>query len=197
MEGSFWNDADGSISPSLLKDFLVTLDYGSRKLMVGPLPARPDGAQAGGAADRYIAPEMKDYTAVYQSGSDLIFPGTVNGKMPMLFLLDTAMGSSVLSPGAAHEIVGGHRDGKYEVRDGRKVDTTFSAGDVTLAFARLTQNVARIGTFDTSRFSKDVGMEISGLICEATLRGLTIHVDYRDGLIKLDFDPKKVGAFAR
>jgi hypothetical protein len=27
-------------------------------------------------------------------------------------------------------------------------------------------------------------------------QGLTIHIDYRDGLVKLDFDPKRAGAFS-
>jgi hypothetical protein len=39
-------------------------------------------------------------------------------------------------------------------------------------------------------------LEISGIIGDATLRGLTIHIDYRDGLVKLDYDPKRAGAFS-
>jgi len=197
MSGEYWNDADGSMSMSLLSDFLVTLDYPTHKLILGPLPARPGGTSASGLEDRYIAPEMKDYTAVYRSGSDLILPGAANGKFPMLFLLDTAVGYSFLSPSAAHEVAEGHRDSKYEVRaTGSKVDTAFSGGDVTLSFARLNQYITHIASFDTWMFSKDTGMEISGLIGDATLRGLTIRIDYRDGLVKLDYDPKRAGAFS-
>jgi tetratricopeptide repeat protein/aspartyl protease len=197
MDGEFWNDADGSFSMSLLSNFLVTLDNPSHKLILAPLPARPGGMSASGLEDRYIAPEMKDYTAVYRSGSDLIFPGMANGKYPMLFLLDTAVGYSFLSPLAAHEVAEGHRDRKYEVRDtGSKVDAAFSGGDVTLSFARLNQYITHIDSFDTWMFTKDTGMEISGLIGDATLRGLTIRIDYRDGLVKLDYDPKRAGAFS-
>ena len=45
--------------------------------------------------------------------------------------------------------------------------------------------------FDTSRISKNVGMEISGFIGARTLRLLTIHIDYRDGLVKFDYDPNR------
>jgi tetratricopeptide (TPR) repeat protein len=197
LDGEFWNDADGSFSMSLLSDYLVTLDYPSHKLFLGPLPPRPGSTPANGLEDRYIAPEMKDYTAVYRSGSDLILPGAANGKHPMLFLLDTAVGYSFLSPLAAHEVAEGHRDRKYEVREtDTKVDTAFSAGDVTLSFAHLNQYITHIGSFNTWMFSKDAGMEISGIIGDATLRGLTIRIDYRDGLVKLDFDPKRTGAFS-
>lgn len=115
----------------------------------------------------------------------------------MLFLMDTAVGYSMLSPEAAHQVAEGHRDRKYEIRDTSfTVDTSFSAGDVKLSFAGVTQNISQIRSFDTSMFSKDAGMEISGLIGDATLRGVVIHIDYRDGLVKLDFDPKRAGAFS-
>jgi hypothetical protein len=197
MDGLFWSDADGAISMNLLSDFLVMLDYPGHKLILGPLPARPASTPANGPGDRYIAPEMKDYATVYRAGSDLILPGFINSKYSALFLLDTSMGYSMLSPEVSHEIAEGHRDSKYEVRDtSGAVDTSFSAGDVTLSFAHVNQYVTHIGSFDTSRFSRDAGMEISGFIGQATLKGLTIHIDYRDGLVKLDFDPKRAGAFS-
>jgi hypothetical protein len=46
-------------------------------------------------------------------------------------------------------------------------------------------------------FSKDAGLDISGLIGNTTLQGLTMRIDYRDGLVKLIYDPKKAGAFSR
>jgi hypothetical protein len=34
-------------------------------------------------------------------------------------------------------------------------------------------------------------MEISGLLGATTLDLLTIHIDYRDGLVKFDYDPNR------
>ena len=198
LDGSYWNDADGSISMTLFSDYLVTLDYPSEKLILGPLPAKPGVTIKSGVDDGYIAPEMKDYTSFYRSGSDLMLPGSVNGKRTMLFVVHTAIGNSALSPAAAHEIVTGHRESKYEIRGiNNNFDHTFTAGNVSLAFANLTQNIKLIPTFDTSAFSNDTGMDISGLIGNATLHGLTMHIDYRDGLMKMTYDPKKAGAFSR
>jgi len=104
MDGHFWNDADGSFSPSIFSNSLVTLDYPGGKLILDALPTRPESTPASGIDDRYIAPEMKDYVSVYRAGSDLILPGAINGKRTMLFVLDTAISDSVLSPGAAHEV---------------------------------------------------------------------------------------------
>jgi tetratricopeptide (TPR) repeat protein len=196
LDGKYWNDADGSISMTLFSDYLVTVDYPSYKLILGPLPAKPGMTIKSGIDNGYIAPEMKDYTAVYRSGSDLILPGTINGKRPMLFVLDTAIGPSVLSPEAAHEVATGHRESKYEIRDMNSTfDHSFTAGNVTLTFANLTQNINLIPTFDTLMYSKDTGMDISGLIGNSTLHGMTMRIDYRDGLVKLTYDPKKAGAY--
>jgi len=197
MDSAFWNDADGSFSPILFSNSLVTLDYPAQKLILDPLPVKPGNTPAGGPEDRYLAPEMKDYMPIYRSGSDLMLPGSINGKRTMLFVLDTAISDSVLSPIAAHEIDKGRRDSKYEMREGNgKVDTSFSPGNVVLSFANFSRNIDRAHTFNTSMFSKDAGMDISGLIGNMTLQGLTMRIDYRDGLVKLIYDPKKAGAFS-
>jgi tetratricopeptide (TPR) repeat protein len=198
LDSTFRNDADGAISMTLFSDYLVTLDYPIQKLTLGPLPVKPGATIRNGIDDGYIAPEMKDYTAVYRSGSNLMLPGSVNGKRTMLFVLDTAFGVSVLSPAAAHEVATGHRESKYEIRGmNSNFDRTFTAGNVSLAFAGLSQNIALIGTFDTSAFFRDTGMDVSGMIGNATLHGLTMRIDYRDGLVKLTYDSKKAGAFSR
>lgn len=131
---------------------------------------------------------MKDYTPVYRAGTDVIVPVMVNKKVPKVFLIDTATGPTMLSPEASHEIAQGHKDSKYEVRDlGGKTDTRFSAGDVQLSFAGLTQNVTHIASFDTARFTADAGIAVSGVLGNATLRDVTMRLDLRDGLVKLEY----------
>jgi len=185
MEGLFGNDGDGIISTNLFSDFLLTLDFPAHKLMLEPLPPLPEGASANG--DRTVAPEMKDYTQVYRVGTDVMVPVMVNRKFPKLFLMDTAVGFTMLSPEAAHEIAEGHKDRVYEVRDLNGTDARFSAGDVQLSFAGLTQNVTHIASYDTSRFTADAAMQISGLLGNSTLRDVTVHLDLRDGLVKMDY----------
>lgn len=190
----FTDGADGLIGMDILSDYLVTLDYPAEKLILSPLPPRPATAVAqDGLYNRYIAPEMNDYTPIFRTGgSDLIVPTLVNGKRPMLFVVATGVIPSVLSPGAAFEVVKGHKDPKYEVRDYKeRVINNYSAGDVTLNFAKMSWSEVHIPSFDTSRFSDDAGMEISGLIGLRMLNHMTVHIDYRDGLMKFDYDPSK------
>jgi predicted aspartyl protease len=199
MEATHFSDgADGLIGMDILSDYLVTLDYPAEKLILSPLPARPDaGTSPNGLYNRYFAPELNGYTPVFRTGSDLIMPASVNKRRPMLFVLDTAIGPTVLSPGAAFEVVKGRRDSKYEVRDAKgMVQADYSAGDVTLNFAGISWGELQIHGFDTSKFSDDAGMEISGLIGLRTMSHMTLHIDYRDGLVKFDYDPKRTSLFS-
>ena len=198
MDGNFPNNADGIIGMDLLSSFLVTFDYPGKKLVLSPLPPRPQQASStDGLYNRYIAPEMKDYIPVFRSGTDVILPMKVSEKWTWLFVLDTAVGYTYLSPEGQFEFNMGHRDDKYEARDANgRVPTSYTGGHAKLAFGDVSWMESPIGSFDTSRFTDDAGAEISGLLGLKSLGNFTTHIDYRDGLVKLDFDPKRKTPFS-
>jgi predicted aspartyl protease/cytochrome c-type biogenesis protein CcmH/NrfG len=145
-----------------------------------------------GPYDRYIAPEMKDYTEVYRVGQYLILPTGLNFSKIKLFILDTGAWTTTISPPAAREVTKVHSGAPVQVRGlNGEVQKVYSADEITFRFANLAQKVDDVIAFDTSKISKDSGIEISGFLGAATLRQLTIHIDYRDGLVKFDYDPKR------
>jgi hypothetical protein len=105
----------------MMTRFLVTLDYPGLKLRLDPLPSpvaatpqpalalvsssasQPDGSLP--LQDRYIAPEMKDYSTAFRVGFDFLVPADIstkempNGSQVKLFLLDTG--------GLAHDNLAG------------------------------------------------------------------------------------------
>jgi hypothetical protein len=233
-------DTDGLIGMDVFDQFLVTLDYPMRKLVLGPLPPRPgeekpaaqalqtdtseaasDSEEAAptapttaaanqnapavaqaakptphGPYDRYVAPEMKDYTQVYRVGHDLIFPAALNLEKSApdhetlrLFIMDTGAWATTISPQAAREVTKIHWDDTVVQGLSGKVNKVYTTGDISFSFAHLTQKTWGVYSFDTSGISRNVGMEISGFIGANTLSLLTIHIDYRDGLVKFDYDP--------
>jgi predicted aspartyl protease len=152
---------------------------------------------AHGPYNRYIAPEMKDYTHIYRVGHLLILPAglsseKVQSEKVRLFVLDTGAFSTTISPQAAREVTKVRSD-YFKQASGisGKVENVFSADQVTFRFAHLSQKGNGVFSIDTSRISKNVGMEISGFLGANTLDQLTIHIDYRDGLVKFDYDPKR------
>lgn len=200
-------DVEGLIGADVFAQFLVTLDYPMRRLVLRPLPSRPgnkdetrkdattlDTGEASGLHDRYIAPEMKDYTPVYRSGPYLMLPANLNAgaagaAKTGLFLIDTGSWSTAISTEAARQMTRARIDSSMSVEgmNGR-VEKVYSVGDITFGFAQLRQKAPQVVAFDTSSISKNAGMEISGFLGASMLGQLTIHLDYRDGLVKFDYD---------
>ena len=177
---------------------------GEQSKAAGPEPAAAGaaaGAASGGAApanatrgpfDRYVAPEMKDYDKVYRVGHNLILPAGLNGKDVRLFIMDTGAFATTISPEAARDVTHVRSDDMHHVHGiSGEVNKVFSADEITFRFAQLSQKVSDVVAFDTSHISKSANMEISGFLGATTLNLLTIHIDYRDGLVKFDYDPKR------
>ncbi|MBV8069103.1 MAG: aspartyl protease family protein [Acidobacteriaceae bacterium] len=215
---------DGLIGMNVFSNFLVTLDYPMRRILLGPLPPRPhdaasvkpslatnadensavensgsDGKQATpahGAAiepqDRYIAPEMADWTKVYRVGHQLLIPAALNQSVLKLFILDTGAFSTTVSPEAAREVTKVHSNYDMTVRGlSGKVNKVYSTGEMTFDFANLRQPASGVVAFDMSAISKHTGLEVSGFIGITTLGQLRVKIDYRDALVKFDYDPRR------
>lgn len=198
------DDGDGLIGMDVFSDFLVTIDYPMHKVQLGPLPVPPAQGTApvvttlktqvasvddptipgAGPVDRYIAPEMKDYTQIYRVANDLILPAGLNSAQVKLFILDLGASTTNISPSAAMDVTKVHEK-----------DTGFGkiliADEITYNFAHMSQKVNGVVAADTSMISKNVGMEISGFIGANTFSLLVMHIDYRDGLVKFDYIPNR------
>lgn len=209
-------ESDGLIGMDVFDKFLVTLDYPMRKLSLDPLPKRPDeaaqqapslntgpaeepakGGDSGNTQNtathelenRYVAPEMKDYFPVYRVGHQLLIPTALNKSALKLFVLDTGSFTTSISPEAAREVTKVHSDDRVTVKGiSGKVAKVYSSDKITFRFANLSQEVDDVVTFDTSSIGRNLGLEVAGLIGATTLSQVTMHIDYRDGLVKFDYD---------
>jgi hypothetical protein len=197
MDVNFPNGAEGIVGLEVLSPYLITLDFQAKKLSLEMLPPRPKEMIAtDGLYNRFIAPSMKDYASMLISGSDMILPVSIHENPPMLFVLDTAISYSAVSPQAASMLTTGHKDLKLEDRNARANWNVISLnGDQAMSFAGVSLKESPIVPFDTAAFTDDSGTEISGLIGLKTLSRMTIHIDYRDGLVKFDYDPARKSPF--
>jgi tetratricopeptide (TPR) repeat protein len=204
-------DVDGLIGPDVFRDYVVTLDYPGRELRLGPLPT-PPGQQAttvaslstsgdrtenpvslaDSARDRYIAPEMKDWTPVFRSQHMLIVPTLINTSPVKLFLLDTGSQYSLLSPSAAKE-VGQASDftGMQLTGVNGVVRTVPAVSNVSMLIGPVRQTRRNMLILDTGGITRSAGIEISGIIGFPILRELVLSIDYRDNLVHFTYDPKK------
>ena len=147
--------------------------------------------------DRYVAPEMANWTKVFRFGQMMLLPTFVNDAPALLFGLGTGAFANVLS------LREGRQLGKVYSEDrlhfyglSGKVNKVYSS-QMTLQFAHLQQPSMGVVTFDLAPQSRRIGTEISGFLGFAMLRVLEVKLDFRDGLVDFEYDPRRVSAFTR
>jgi len=147
--------------------------------------------------DRYIAPEMTNWTKVFRFGHTVLVPTFVNDSPAMLFGLDTGAFANILSVRAGRQVGKLGSEERLRVRGlNGEVNKVYSA-KATLRFGHLQQPSMDIITLDLSPQSRRVGTEVSGFLGFAMLRVLELKLDYRDGLVDFEYDPKRVPALVR
>jgi tetratricopeptide (TPR) repeat protein len=148
--------------------------------------------------DRYIAPEMADWTKVFRFGHSMLVPTSVNDSKAMLFGLDTGASSNLLSVRAGRQVSKVSSEDRVRVHGvSGAVDKVYSSEKATLRFGHFQQSNLGIITLDLSTISRQTGTEVSGFLGFAMLRQLEVELDYRDGLVDFKYDPKRVNPFAR
>jgi tetratricopeptide (TPR) repeat protein len=142
--------------------------------------------------DRYVAPEMKDWTPVFRFGHQLLIRTLVNNSKPMLFMIDTGAAVNLLSTRAGREVTKISSDPNVHVKGlSGTVNDVYRADHATLQFGRFAQKNQDIVTFDLSNMSRHTGTEISGVLGFQLLQMLQVKIDYRDGLVDFVYDAKR------
>ena len=181
-DAPFPGKSDGSISTDIFARWLIRIDARSQKLSLEPLPA-VTGVLPG---DRAASPELAGFLPVYHRRQYLLVPVTLNNKSRRLFVLDTGMRLSAMSPDAAHAF------SAVKVNFTNTIQTASGAAQVyrdnfDMAFSNVSfVRQSRILDFDMSPMNRNAGFEIAGLLGFDILHQLTIDLDYRDGLVKFE-----------
>jgi tetratricopeptide (TPR) repeat protein len=156
--------------------------------------AKDTGPKSSGPQDRYIAPEMKDYTRIFRFGHMLLVPTSIGEGPAKLFLLDTGAFTNHITPAAAREVTKVHGDSDTVIHGlSGSVKKVYSADKAVLQFGHLKQENQDLVAFDLTHISDNVGTEISGTLGFVLLRMLEVKIDYRDGLVDFEFDAKRWG----
>ncbi len=200
---------DGLIGAEMFQDYLVDLDFPIETLHLRALPKRPSDSADSAAKnhdsaqfpppdlqDRYIAPDMRSFTPVYRFGHDLLVSTKVGEVPPKLFLLDTGAIDNAISLSAAREVskITGESHTVLKGLSG-SVSRLYSANKAILQFGHIRQENQDILAFDFTALSDDLGTEVSGTLGFTLLRMLDVKIDYRDGLVDFDYDPKRLVHF--
>jgi hypothetical protein len=192
---------EGLIGTNVFSSYLVDIDFPAAKLKLTQLPPYPDEAPteatlesrpAPGSRlhDRYIAPEMKEYTPIFRFNHALLIPTKVNDSPPMLFLLDTGSFDNTITPAAAQPVTTIRRSDNLTAHGvSGKVHDVYTADKASLQFARFKDDRQDLITFSMDHQSRSLGTELSGILGFRMLRLLDMKIDYRDGLVDFIYSP--------
>lgn len=140
--------------------------------------------------DRYIGPEMQLWSPFARVGHQIFINGELKDKKPRLFLLDSGSSVSILSMPAAKSAGSVHSDTQDSLTGlSGRVANLYTEGGVDLDFARLRAPLKDVLVINMDGLSTESGVEVSGIIGLQTLRYLIVDIDYRDGLIRVVYDP--------
>ena len=203
-------DNEGLIGADVFSKFLVSLDFYHLEMRLDPLPPLPNAASAethealttavrpqetAVAADedmeekvhdRYIAPEMKDWTKIYRVGHDLLMPVTINDSKVRLFLVDTGAASMLISPGVARDFTKVHKDPYNRIMGlSGEVRDVYETSKFKIVLGDFYDKIESMTAIDMTKISHETGVEVSGIIGAPILFQVTVRIDYRDNLIKL------------
>jgi hypothetical protein len=195
--------SDGLIGPDVFRDFLLTLDKPGHKLILDPLPESAGvvtgqylvtgvAPEAEPLHDRSIDPGMKGWTKGFRSDQFLMFPVRLNAGPVGFFTLATNSRLNSLSIETARQMgIMGNAPQELPSMSGHN-GVFYRTSDVTLEFLGQAQQLDHMAALDTTIWSHNHGEQITGFLGAPLLDLFTLHLDYRDNLIRFDYDPKRI-----
>jgi tetratricopeptide (TPR) repeat protein len=179
----FAGKADGFIGTDVFAAYLISIDPRKEKLTLDPLPPQT-GSLPG---DRSAPSELADYMPVYHRRQYLLVPVTLNNKSRKLFALDTGMLFSTMTSDTAHSISNVKVNFTNPMQTASGPPAQVYRDNFDFQFANLSlQHQSHVLQFDPSAIDRNAGLEIAGLLGFDMLHSLTVHLDYRDGLVKFE-----------
>lgn len=180
-DAPFANKADGFVGTDLFASYLIRIDPRAQKLMLSPLPALKNVLPG----DRPALPELAGFTPVYHRRQYLLVPVTLDNRTRKLFVLDTGMRFSTMTPEIAHSVsnLKVNFTNTLQTESGPAAHVYRDTFDFQFANLALNRQ-GHILEFEPSAIDRNAGFDVGGLLGFDMLHLLTLDLDYRDGLVR-------------
>jgi thioredoxin-like negative regulator of GroEL len=179
----FTGKADGMIGTDIFAAYLITINARDARLTLDPLP--PQARLLPG--DRPTSPELAGYMPVYHRRQYLLVPVLLDNKTRKLFVLDTGMRFSTMTMETAHSVSStrGNFTNTLQTASGPPAQVYRDNFDFQFANLSLTRQ-SHLLAWDLSAIDHNAGFDVAGMLGFDMLHSLTLHIDYRDGLVKFE-----------
>jgi Tfp pilus assembly protein PilF len=182
-DAPFAGKADGVIGTDIFASYLVSINTRDARLTLDPLPPQT-GLLPG---DRATPRELADYVPVYHRRQYLLVPVLLNNKTRKLFVLDSGMRFSTMTLETAHSISTTKANFTNSMQTASGPPAQVYRDNFDFQFANLSlPRQSHVLEWDLSAIDHNAGFDVAGLLGFDMLHSLTVHLDYRDGLVKFE-----------
>ena len=190
----FAGNADGSIGTDLFASYLIRIDARAQKITLSPLPPLKSVVPG----DRPTLPELAAFTPVYHRRQYLLVPVELDNKARELFVLDTGMRLSTMTPELAHSLSNLKIDftNPLPTKSGSTAQVYRDTFDFQFANLAFNQQ-RRILEFEPTAIDRSAGFDVGGMLGFDMLHLLTLELDYRDGMVRFDTGESNPAVSAR
>jgi predicted aspartyl protease len=184
-------DEDGFLGTDIFSRFLVTIDIKKLALRLDPLPPRHNAPADPDWEDREVGSELAHYSQFYRSGHLLLLPTKVNGNAPVLFLIDTGAENSMIDPTYARRFTDVRNEDLIKMKGfSGQVNKVESAHRLIYEFGHYRQIYDNVLAASFNQKSSEAPHFI-GVFGVPTLMNFIIRIDYRDGMMDLEYNGPK------
>ena len=186
-ESPFSSKADGFIGTDMFASYLITLDPAHSKLMLEPLPQLAGVLPGDRPTGNAVPAELRGFMPVYHRRQYLLVPAMLDNKARRLFILDSGIRASTMRPDVAHSVSTTKINFTNSVQtvSGSTLQVYRDSFDFQLANLSLNHQ-SHIFELDPTAIDQNAGFQIAGMLGFDMLHSLVMHLDYRDGLVKLE-----------
>jgi predicted aspartyl protease len=181
---------DGLIGSDVFEKFLISLDFPRGKMILQPYPGLTEPPDPAQPYDRKITADRKGFYVFYRFGHIMALPCKLNDVGPAMFVIDTGAAQNLASAEFARELTKVSRDSNSRIKGvSGKVDNVYVAREATIEFAGFRQRNQNVLSIETKRQSDNIGTEIAGFLGMPVLGLLKTTIDYRNGLVRFEYQP--------
>jgi tetratricopeptide (TPR) repeat protein len=193
-ETPFAGKADGFIGTDMFASYLITLDHPAARLILAPLPPLAGILPGDRPTDGTTPPELRGFTPVYHRQQYLLVPVLLDNKSRKLFILDSGIRLSTMTSEVAHSVSSTKVNFTNPLQTVSGSTVQIYRDSFDFQFASLSLNhQGHILEFDPSTVEQNAGFQVAGMLGFDMLHSMTIHLDYRDGLVKLESKDAEIG----
>lgn len=184
-EAGFPDGSEGFIGTDMFAQYLITLNQPAAKMMLDPLPETA-GLLPGDRSKIAGAPEFAGFTPVYHKRQYLLVPVMLNQKMQRLFVVDTGIQLSTMTPAVAHGISTTRIGFTNPIKTKSGTTAQIYRDRFAFRYANLEATEGGVLAYDPENIDQNAGMDVAGLLGFDMLQSMVLHLDYRDGLVKFE-----------